>query len=43
MSLNPAQLRAARGLVDWTRKELASCAAISPETVKNIEHRLEGS
>jgi DNA-binding XRE family transcriptional regulator len=33
-----AQLRAARGLVDWTRNELAKEAKISPETVKNIEH-----
>jgi DNA-binding XRE family transcriptional regulator len=32
------QLRAARGLLDWTRTELAKAANISPETVKNIEH-----
>jgi DNA-binding XRE family transcriptional regulator len=32
------QLRAARGLLDWTRTELAEAAKISPETVKNIEH-----
>lgn len=32
------QLRAARGLLDWTRTELAEFAKISPETVKNIEH-----
>jgi DNA-binding XRE family transcriptional regulator len=33
-----AQCRAARGLVDWTRDELARAAKVSPETVKNIEH-----
>jgi DNA-binding XRE family transcriptional regulator len=33
-----AQCRAARGLVDWTRDELAKAAKVSPETVKNIEH-----
>lgn len=36
--ITAAQLRAARGLVDWTRNELAKAANISPETVKNIEH-----
>jgi DNA-binding XRE family transcriptional regulator len=36
--ITAAQLRAARGLVDWTRNELAKAASISPETVKNIEH-----
>lgn len=38
MIITAAQLRAARGLVDWTRNELAKAANISPETVKNIEH-----
>ena len=33
-----AQLRAARGMLDWTRLDLAKAAGISPETVKNIEH-----
>lgn len=32
------QLRAARGLLDWTRGDLAKAAKISSETVKNIEH-----
>jgi DNA-binding XRE family transcriptional regulator len=32
-----AQCRAARGLVDWTRAELAKAAKVSPETIKNIE------
>src|SRR5947209_8792214 len=38
MNLTAAQLRAARGLLDWTRTDLAKAANISPETVKNIEH-----
>jgi hypothetical protein len=38
MMISAAQLRAARGLLDWTRTELAEAAKISPETVKNIEH-----
>lgn len=33
-----AQLRAARGLLDWTRADLAKIANVSPETIKNIEH-----
>ncbi len=36
--ITAAQLRAARGLLDWTRNDLAKAANISPETVKNIEH-----
>jgi DNA-binding XRE family transcriptional regulator len=36
--ITAAQLRAARGLLDWTRTDLAKAANISPETVKNIEH-----
>lgn len=36
--LTGPQLRAARGMVDWTRAEIAAEANISPETVKNIEH-----
>ena len=36
--ITAAQLRAARGLLDWTRNELAAAAKVSPETVKNIEH-----
>lgn len=38
MTITAAQLRAARGLLDWTRTDLAKAANISPETVKNIEH-----
>lgn len=36
--LTAAQLRAARGLLDWTRSDLAKAASLSPETIKNIEH-----
>src|ERR1700722_16966215 len=36
--ITAARLRAARGLLDWTRADLAKAANISPETVKNIEH-----
>ncbi|MDD3287471.1 MAG: helix-turn-helix transcriptional regulator [Alphaproteobacteria bacterium] len=34
----PPQLRAARGLLGWSRSELAKEAKISAETIKNIEH-----
>ena len=36
--MTAAQLRAARGLLDWTRADLAKAAEVSPETIKNIEH-----
>lgn len=36
--ITAAQLRAARGLLDWTRQDLAKAAGVSTETVKNIEH-----
>lgn len=36
--ITAAQLRAARGLLDWTRSDLAKAANVSPETIKNIEH-----
>lgn len=36
--ITAAQLRAARGLMDWTRSELAKHAGLSAETIKNIEH-----
>lgn len=38
MMISAAQLRAARGLLDWTRSELAKAAGLSAETIKNIEH-----
>lgn len=34
----PEQLRAARGLLGWSRSKLAKEAGMSAETVKNIEH-----
>lgn len=34
----PAQLRAARGMIGWSRNELAQRAGTSAETIKNIEH-----
>lgn len=37
MSFTPAQLRAARALLDLNRKELAALAGVSQETIKNIE------
>jgi len=36
--ITAAQLRAARGLMDWTRSELAKASGLSAETIKNIEH-----
>ena len=36
--ITAAQLRAARGLLDWTRADLAKASGLSPETIKNIEH-----
>lgn len=37
-SLAPAQIRAARGMLGWTRRELAKRTNLSPETIKNTEH-----
>ena len=34
----PAQLRAARALLDWGRKDLQDACGISAETIKNIEY-----
>ena len=36
--ITAAQLRAARGLLDWSRSDLSKASNISPETIKNIEH-----
>ena len=33
----PAQLRAARALLDWSRADCAAASDVSPETIKNIE------
>ncbi|MER2519482.1 MAG: helix-turn-helix transcriptional regulator [Bdellovibrionales bacterium] len=38
VAISGPQLRAARGMLDWTREQLADEAGISQETVKNIEH-----
>ena len=37
-ALAPEQMRAARGLLGWSRNELAQKAGTSAETIKNIEH-----
>ncbi|MDD3289211.1 MAG: helix-turn-helix domain-containing protein, partial [Alphaproteobacteria bacterium] len=34
----PAQVRAARALLDWTRGDLAKAAGLSQETIKNVEY-----
>jgi DNA-binding XRE family transcriptional regulator len=35
--MTPAQLRAARALLDWSRKDLNAASGVSVETLKNIE------
>ena len=35
--LSPAQLRAARGLVDWSQDQLASVAQVGNSTVRDFE------
>ena len=35
--ISPAQLRAARALLDWTRANFGTAAGVSPETIRNIE------
>jgi len=37
--LTPEQLRAARGLVDWSREDLAERSGVSPNTVWGFEQR----
>ena len=37
LNITGAQIRAARGLLDWSRSDLAKAANISPETIKNAE------
>jgi transcriptional regulator with XRE-family HTH domain len=41
--LTPAQLRAARALVGYTREQLAEASGTSAETIKRFEQRKEGS
>ncbi|HBM91391.1 MAG TPA: hypothetical protein DD400_05930 [Rhodospirillaceae bacterium] len=36
--ITASQLRAARGMLDWTRSTLAKASGLSAETIKNIEH-----
>jgi DNA-binding XRE family transcriptional regulator len=35
--ISPAQLRAARALLDWSRADFGTASGISPETIRNIE------
>jgi transcriptional regulator with XRE-family HTH domain len=35
--LNPAQCRAARGLVDWSQGDLAKAASVGESTIRNFE------
>jgi transcriptional regulator with XRE-family HTH domain len=37
MSISPAQIRAARGLLGWSQKELGARSGIAPISVTNIE------
>jgi transcriptional regulator with XRE-family HTH domain len=37
MLLTPEQLRAARGLLDWSRAELAKRSGTAPETIQAFE------
>ncbi len=36
--LTPAQLRAARALVSWTRDDLATQSGVFANTIRNFEH-----
>lgn len=35
--VTPAQLRGARAMLNWTRKELRAVSGVSVDTIKNIE------
>lgn len=37
MAITAAQIRAARGLLDWTREDLAREAGLSSRTIRNLE------
>lgn len=40
MNLHPEQLRAARGLLNWTQQQLAELSGVSRSTIKDFEcHR----
>jgi transcriptional regulator with XRE-family HTH domain len=36
--LTPAQLRAARALIGWTREDLADASGVFANTIRNFEH-----
>jgi transcriptional regulator with XRE-family HTH domain len=36
--LTPAQLRAARALIGWTRDDLADASGVFANTIRNFEH-----
>jgi len=35
--LNPAQIRAARGLLDWRQEDLANASGVGTATIRRIE------
>jgi transcriptional regulator with XRE-family HTH domain len=37
-SISPGQIKAARGLLDWTRDDLALACCVSPKTVAKLEN-----
>lgn len=37
MEIDGNQLRAARGMLDWSREQCAAASGVSMETIKNIE------
>ena len=37
VNISAGQIRAARGLLDWSREELAQKAGLSPSTIRNLE------
>lgn len=37
MSLTPAQCRAARALIEWSREELAAAASVAVRTISDFE------
>lgn len=39
--LNPAQIRAARGLLDWRQADLANASGVGTATIRRIERSKE--
>ena len=37
-AINPAQVRAVRGLLDWTRDKLAAASGVPKRTLVRLEH-----